>query len=192
MAKKNEFKPDKPRSGFFSRLFLTPKQQRSALKWLLYSLTLLVLSIVQDVLLCRVRLLGATTELVPCGIFLICLSEGLETGSVFSLCASAVYLFSGSAAGYYSIVLITALSIGVTAFRQAYLQKGFNATMLCTAAALLIYELSVFAMGLFLGLTTFSRVGVFFLCGLLTALLAPIIYLPVNAIRTVGGESWKE
>ena len=192
MPKKNEFKPDKPNSGFFSRLFLTRKQRRSALKWLLYSITLLVLSIIQDVLLCRVSLLGATTELVPCGIFLICLLEGMESGSVFSLCASAVYLFSGSAAGYYSIVFITALSVGVTAFRQAYLQKSFNATMLCTAAALFVYQLATFAMGLFLGLTTFGRIGVFCLCALLTTVTAPVIYIPVNAISTIGGESWKE
>ena len=192
MAKKNEFKPDKPNSGFFSKLFLTQKQRRSVLKWLLYSVTLLVLSIIQDVLLCRVSLFGATTELVPCGIFLICLLEGLETGSVFSLCASAVYLFSGSAAGNYSIIFITALSVGVTAFRQTYLQKSFNATMLCTVAALFVYELAVFAMGLFLGLTTFRRIGVFCLCALLTAVTAPVIYFPVNAISTIGGESWKE
>ena len=73
MAKRNEFKPDKPRSGVLSKLFLTQLQRRSLLKWGIYALLLLVLSVVQDVLLCRVRLFGATTELVPCTIFLICL-----------------------------------------------------------------------------------------------------------------------
>ena len=44
MAKKYEFKPDKPVSGIFSKLFLTPKQRRSILRWGLYALVLLVLS----------------------------------------------------------------------------------------------------------------------------------------------------
>ena len=44
MAKKNEFKPDKPQSGVLSKLYLTRKQRQSILKWLLYSLVLLVLS----------------------------------------------------------------------------------------------------------------------------------------------------
>lgn len=192
MAKKYEFKPDKPRSGLVSKLFLTQKQRKAVLKWVLYSLVLLALSVLQDVILCRFRLFGATTELVPCGIFLICLAEGLERGCIFSLVASCVYLFSGSAAGNYSIVFITALCVGVTFFRQSYLRKGFSATMLCTAAAMLVYELAVFAIGLFFSLTTFDRIGAFCLTALMTLLSAPILYPIVNAISTIGGEAWKE
>ena len=192
MAKKYEFKPDKPVSGIFSKLFLTPKQRRSILRWGLYALVLLVLSVLQDVLLCRFRLFGATTELVPCGIFLICLLEGLEKGSIFSLCASCMYLFSGSAPGNYAIVFITALSIGITAFRQSFLRKGFRAAMLCTGGAMLIYELAVFAIGLFLGMTTFGRLGSRCVTALLTLVAAPALYPILNAISTIGGEAWKE
>lgn len=192
MAKKYEFKPDKPRSGILSKLFLTQKQRRSVLKWALYALVLLILSVLQDVLLCRFRLFGATTELVPCGIFLICLAEGLERGCIFSLCAACVYLFSGSAAGNYSIIFITALSVGVTFFRQSYLRKGFSAAMLCTTVAMLIYELAVFAIGLFLGMTTLDRIGTFCLTALMTLLSVPLLYPIVNAISTIGGEAWKE
>ena len=161
MARKYEFKPDKPQNGFFSKLFLTQKQRRSVLKWALYSLVLLVLSVLQDVLLCRFRLFGATTELVICGIFLICVMEGMEKGSVFCLCAGCVYLFSGTAAGYYSIVLIPALGVAVTWFRQSFLRKGFSAAMLCTAVATTVYEILVFAIGLFLGMTTAGHIGTF-------------------------------
>lgn len=192
MAKKYEFKPDKPTSGIFSKLLLTQKQRRSVLKWTLYSLVLLMLSVLQDVFLCRFRLFGTSTELVPCGIFMICILEDLERGSVFSLCASCIYLFSGSAAGNYSIVFITALSIGVTFFRQSYLRKGFSATMLCTAVALFVYALAVFAIGLFLGQTTFGRLGSFCLRALLALAAAPILYPIINAISTIGGEAWKE
>ena len=88
MAKKSEFKPDKPRSSWLSKLYVTPKQRRAIAKWVLYSLIVLVLSLLQDVVLCRYRLFGATTELIPCAIFLICVVQGLESGSVFALVAS--------------------------------------------------------------------------------------------------------
>lgn len=192
MAKKYEFKPDKPRSGLLSKLYLTQKQRRALFKWLFYALFLLVLSVLQDVLLCRVRLLGATTELVPCGIFLICLAEGLEQGSVFSLVSACLYLFSGTAAGVYSIVLITALAVFVTLFRQSFLQKGFSAAMLCAVTAMLLYELAVFAIGLFLGMTTLNRIGSFCLTALYTLLTAPVMYPVVTAISNFGGEAWKE
>lgn len=192
MAKKYEFKPDKPLTGFLSRLYLTQKQRRALLKWLFYSLFLLALSILQDVLLCRVRLWGATTELVPCGIILICLAEGVEQGSVFALIASSLYLFSGSAAGIYSIVFITALAVFVTLFRQGYLKKCFNATMLCVTMALPVYELAVFALGLFLGLTTADRFLGFLLTAAYTLLTAPIMYPVISAISNFGGDAWKE
>ena len=73
MAKKHEFKPDKPQTSLLSHLLLTSRQRKACLKWGLYMLMLLVLSILQDVLLCHFRIMGASTELVPCGIFLICL-----------------------------------------------------------------------------------------------------------------------
>lgn len=192
MARKYEFKPDKPVSGVYSKLFLTQKQRRALLKWALYSLVLLVLSVLQDVILCRFRLFGATTELVPCGIFLICVMEGLEQGSVFSLCAACIYLFSGTAAGNYSIVFITAISIGITFFRQSYLQKGFSAAMLCTAAGMILYELAVFFIGLFLSFTTFDRLGTHFLTAVLTLLAAPALYPILQTISSIGGNAWKE
>ena len=88
MAKKYEFKPDKPRSGFLSKLFLTQKQRRALLKWSLYALVLVVTSLFQDVMFSRLNFYGGTTELVPCAIFLVCIMEGVETGGVFALVAS--------------------------------------------------------------------------------------------------------
>ena len=97
MAKRYEFKQDRQGTGFFSKLYLTPKQRRSILRWGLYALLLLVLSVVQDVMLCRIRVYGATTDLVPCGIILICVLEGAQKSCIFALIASAVFLFAGGA-----------------------------------------------------------------------------------------------
>lgn len=192
MAKKYEFKPDKTDAGFWNKLYLTQKQRLSLLKWLLHTLVLLALSVLQDVIFCRLRLFGATTELVPCGIFLICILEGAESGSVFALLAAVVYLFSGSAGGTYTIVLIAALAVFAAIFRQGYLQKGFSAAMLCVTAAMVLYELTTFGMVLFLGLTTPARFGGFCITAALSLLAAPILYPIVKSIGTIGGETWKE
>ena len=188
MAKKYEFKPDKPRASLLSKLFLTQKQRQNLLKWGLYALVLVILSVLQDVLLCRVRLFGGTTELVPCGIFLICILEGLEKGSVFSLIASLLYLFSGSAAGTYSVVFITGLAVFVTAFRQSYLQHGFSAAALCTAAAMLLYELATFAIAVFLGAAQLSSLPAVLVTGLMTLPAIPVLY-PV--FLAIGGNQWE-
>lgn len=192
MAKKYDFQPDKPRTSLLQHLLLTKQQQKTVLKWSLYAVLLLVLSVVQDVLLSPVRLLGATTDLVPCGIFLICLLEGSHSGSVFSLVASILYLFSGTAPGPYSMVAITFLSVGVCMFRQAFLQESFLAAFLCCAVAMTLYELVNFAFGLFLALTPFSRIFGFLVTAILSLLAVPVLYPVLKAISTIGGPSWKE
>lgn len=192
MARKNEFQPDKPKLGIIDRLHITRKQRKQLLKWLLYGLCLLVLSLLQDVILCHVRLFGATTELVPCAIFLICVIEGSESGSIFALVSSLLYLFSGTAAGPYCMVFITFLAVLSTILRQAFLRKGFSASMLCTVAPVLLYELLVFVFGLFLGLTTPARIVGFLITAGLTSIAAPILYPLFLRISKLGGNSWKE
>ncbi len=192
MARRYEFKPDKENSGIANKLILTRQQQKKLLKWVLYALVLLVLSVVQDVMLCQVRLFGVTTDLVPCGIFLICLTEGLEESCVFALIGAMLYHFSGASAGYHSIVLLTAISVGITYFRQSYLRKGFAAMMLCAALGMLLYVLLVFFVALFLGQTNFSRCWAFCLSGGLSMIAAPVLYPILGAIGKIGGESWKE
>lgn len=192
MAKNREFKQDRQSTGFLKKLYLTPAQRRRLLKWALYSLILLVLSVVQDVILCRVHVFGATTDLVPCGIFLVCLLESSDGGCVFSLIVSTLYLFSGTAPGPYCIVFIVGLSVVITAFRYGYLQSTFGAALLCCAAEVLLYELLVFAIGLFLGLTNLSRIGVFALTGGLTLIAIPILYPVLLSVKKIGGDPWKE
>lgn len=192
MAKNYEFRPDKPQVSWLSKLHLTQQQRSTLLKWALYGLLLLVLSLLQDVVLCRLRLFEATTELVPCAIFLICIMEGSESGSLFSLISSSLYVFSGSAAGPYCLILITALAIFVCIFRQGYLRKGFAAAMLCTAFAVILYETAVFAIGFFTGLTIAERFIGFAVTAGLTILTAPILYPIILSIGSIGGETWKE
>lgn len=192
MAKKYEFKPDKPNAGLLSKLYLTQKQRKSLLKWTIYGLLLVFLSVLQDVLLCRISIFGATTELVPCGIFLICVLEGVDSGTLFALVAGALYVFSGSSAGNHVIVLIPVIGFLVTWLRQSYLRSGFGAAMLCTVAAMVLYVLAVFLISVFFGVTPVSRIGIFGLQTVLTLLAAPALYPLVRLIGKVGGEAWKE
>lgn len=192
MAKKNEFKPDKSGSGLLSKLYITPIQRRAILKWVLYALVLVVLGLLQDVALCNFRLFGASTELVPCAIILICLLEGSQNGCVFTLIAALFYWFSGAALGAFAMVMITVLSILVSMFRQSYLQKGFGAAMLCTVFAVVVYEMAMFLLGAFMGLTPWNRFVGFLLTAGMSLLSAPILYPILLSIESIGGETWRE
>ena len=192
MSRRNEFKPDKPYSNWLSRLMPTRRQRKTLLKWLLYLLVLLVLTRLQDVLLSRLRRLGAAAELGPCAIFLFCLIEGTESGSLFALITSLLYVFSGSAPGLYSMVLITVVAILVTVFRQAYLQKGFGAAMFCAALAMVLYEMLTFLVGMALGLTYWGRVTGFLITAALSLIAAPVLYPIGLSIGAIGGEIWNE
>ena len=192
MAKRPEFRPDKPSTSLLSYFILTRKQQKSLLKWVLYGAMLVLISVVQDVFLSGVRIFGATSELIPCAIFLICILEGTHSGSVFALVAGLLYLFSGTAPGPYSMVAITFYSVGVCIFRQAYLQESFSSACLCTAIAMVLYVLTNFLFGLFLGLTLLPRFFGFIITAALSLLAVPAFYPIFKAIGAFGGYSWKE
>ena len=192
MAKKYEFQPDRPYSTWLNKLQLTKLQQKQVLKWSLYALVLIILSVIQDVILCRVRLFGGTTDLVPCGIFIICLLEGTERGCVFSLVASTGFLLSGSAPGPHVLVLITILSVLVCALRQTYLHPSFPAMMLSVGLAMAVYEVCIFCVCLLLGQVRADRFLNFLVPAVLSLVVVPLIYPVAKAIGTIGGEAWKE
>ncbi|MBQ3000596.1 MAG: hypothetical protein IJD63_02485 [Oscillospiraceae bacterium] len=192
MTKKQDFQADKPHSGILNKLYITAQQRLSILKWVLIGLVLLLLSVLQDVVLCRFRLFGAATDLVPCAIILICIMEGVENGCVFALVSSLIYQFSGSAPGMYAMVFITLLSIIAAIFRQSYLQKGFGAAFFCTAGAFLLYELLIFLFGIFLNVTYPERIIGFLITWGLTLVSIPLLYPIVLFIGSIGGSIWNE
>ena len=105
MAKKKlQFKPDKFQSSVWSKLYITPLQRKTILKWFLYSALSVGTLVVQDVILSRFRLLVGTVDLTPMLLLMICVLEGAEVGGVFTLVASVIYYYSGSAPGTYCIL----------------------------------------------------------------------------------------
>ena len=192
MKKERSFRPDKVGTTILHKLYISPSQRKTILKWSLYSLMLVLISVIQDVMLSNVRVLGATTELVPCGIFLICILEGAEGGSVFTLLAAWIYLYTGTPAGPYCIVFITMLGIGMSIFRQTYLQRGFGSAVLCVSICMILYEMAVFGIGLFLGETYPYRVLGFLVTALGSVLAVPVLYPVFLRIQPIGGEIWRE
>lgn len=192
MKKERSFRPDKVGTTILHKLYISPSQRKTILKWSLYSLMLVLISVIQDVMLSNVRVLGATTELVPCGIFLICILEGAEGGSVFTLLAAWIYLYTGTPAGPYCIVFITMLGIGMSIFRQTYLQRGFGSAVLGVSICMILYEMAVFGIGLFLGETYPYRVLGFLVTALGSVLAVPVLYPVFLRIQAIGGEIWRE
>lgn len=192
MAKrKYEFKPDKTQSGLWNKLYLTPTQRLSILRWFLYGLMLLILSVIQDVILCKVSFFGATTDLVPCAIILICVELGADRSALFALIAALLYQFSGTSPGYYVIGLIPVLGVLAAAVRQSVFRKAISSTMLCACTAVLLYELGVFGFGLLFQNTALFRILRFLITAGLSLLSYPILYPITVAIEKIGEKTWK-
>ena len=189
---KYEFKPDPTGADPLRSFYLTPLQQRQLTKWVLYCAMLLAALVLQDTLLGRIRIFGATTDLAVCTIMLIAVMEGAESGGTFALFAGIFYYFSGSAPGPYVIVLVTGIAIAAALYRQSYWRQGLSTAVLCTGLAMLAYELLLAFIGILMNLTRWNRLGVFILTALLSAGLVFPLYPLAQAIGKIGGEPWKE
>ena len=190
--KKNEFRPDKTHSGALSKLYITKKQRMTLLKWLLMALVLVALSVLQDTIVCRIHLLGATTDLLCGALLMVCILLDPEQGCIFILTGSCLYCFSGTAPGPYVIALLTGIGLLISIFRQSYLHQSFGTTMLCTVIAVMLYEMLLFAVGLILGNTSVRRMGIFALSGIYTLAILPALHPLFRFIGKIGGETWKD
>lgn len=190
--KKYEFRQDKTGPDLLSKLYLTKKQRSALLKWTLFGLVLLVLSLIQDVILCHVDVFGASTDLLPFSIFLACMVLGADTGCVFSLVAAAFYQFSGTGPGYYTIALIPILGTVMTLLRQTYLRKGALTNIVCAAIVFFLYEMILLGIGILNERTVLQRAGTFFVTTGMTLLSTPVLYPLFTALERIGGETWKE
>lgn len=190
--KQAEFRPDRQGSGWFKKLHMTQAQRDTLAKWGSYVLILILLLVIQDVIMSKISIFDTTTDLVACAILLITVMEGIETGSIFVLLASLLYYFSGSAPGPYTVALLTILGIGACMFRQLYWHRSLSSMVLCAGFALVLYELSVYGIGIFLGLTYWGRLFAFLGTGLLSWLVMLPLYPLINVIGQIGGNTWKE
>ena len=190
--KRNEFRPDPATSTWLKTRKLTRQQRLRLFKWLMYALIVVMSLVIQDVIMSQLRLFGATTDLAVGAILLITVIEGTDVGSLFVFIASILYWFSGSSPTPVSIILLTALGIGATMFRQMFWHRSRGTLTLCACLALTMYELGLFGVGLFYGLTYWGRLPSFVLTSIYTCLLMIPMYTLVYKTGLIGGNTWKE
>ena len=189
---KFEFKPD-PTGSDHRKIFQFTSHQRSRfLKWTLYILLAVAALLFQDTALSRLRIGGATTDLFVGVVFLVAMLEGAESGGLFALLGSLFYFFSGSAPGVYVVALLTVVAVLGALYRQGFWSQCMSSALLCTFLSLVCYEIALMIIGIFLKLTVFSRVGVFFTTALLTTIALIPLYYAARGIGQIGGELWKE
>lgn len=191
-ASRPEFQPDKQQSPLVRSMHFTRQQRMNLLRWVLLVLGCVLCLVVQDCVMSRIKLFGATTDLGVAAILLVGMLEGTETGSIFALLASTVYYFSGSAPGAYCVALITVPTMLCGLFRQKYWRRSTGSMILCSAVAMLIYELGLFGMAVFMGLTRWARFPYFAQTAVYTiALMIPLYHL-FYRIGKIGGHVWNE
>ena len=190
--KRNEFRPDPTTSTGLKTRRLTRLQKLRLLKWVLYALIVILCLVIQDVIMSQLRLFGATTDLAVGAILLITVIEGTDVGSLFVLIASMLYWFSGSAPTPLCIALLTFFGVGATMFRQMYWHRSRGTLTLCACLALTLYELGLFGVGLFYGLTYWGRLPSSLLTSVYTSLVMIPMYSLVHKTGLIGGNTWKE
>ncbi len=188
----NEFKPDSPRVSPLKALHFTQLQRLQLLRWLSYIAVCCLCLVVQDTIMSRISILGATTDLAVAAMLLITVIEGSEVGSVFILIASCVYYFSGSAPGPYCVGMLTILGIFATLFRQIVWNRSRTSILLCAGLAAFAYEIGLYIVGMFMGLTSWYRGLRFLTTGALTVLTMVPLYYIIYHIGQIGGHTWKE
>lgn len=188
----SEFKPDGPRVSPLKSLRFTHLQWLQLLRWLGYIGICVLCLVIQDSIMSRITIFGSTTDLAVSAMLLITVLEGTEVGSVFILIASTIYYFSGSAPGPYSVGLLTLLGIGASLFRQIVWHRSRTSIVLCAGLAAIIYEISLYFTGIFMGLTSWYRLPRFLVTGLLTTLAMFPLYYFIYRIGQIGGYTWKE
>lgn len=187
-----EFKPDSEGSGLLKLLHITAQQRMILLRWALYCAVCLGALILQDSILSRIHIMGATVDLPVVAILMVTIIEGSEVGSLFALPASIVYHFSGSAPGAFCVGLITVLGVLLGLFRQQFWHRSSGSIIMCTSIAAVLYEIGVYAACLFLGLTRWGRLFFFLLTGFYNVLASIPLYFLVHRIGLIGGNTWKE
>ena len=173
-------------------LRLTQLQRLRLLKWALYVAVILGALVIQDVVMSRVHIMGATTELPVAVIMLITVIEGTEEGSLFALIASVLYFYTGSAPNAYAIALICFPGILACLLRQMYWHRSRASITLFAGIANMVYAIGMYVVGVSQGLTRWETLPLFVLSGAYNVLVMIPLYLLIVKIGLIGGNTWKE
>ena len=188
----SEFKPDSRSISLSRLLYMTDVQKYRLLRWGLYIAVCVLCLVVQDCIMSKISIFGATTDLCVGVMLIIAVIEGSEVGSVFILIASCIYYFSGSAPGPYSVGMLSLLGMLASLFRQQFWHRSSGSILFCSGLAVMLYEIGLYIVGMSTGLTRWYRFPRFFLTGALTVAVMIPLYRLINRIGLIGGNTWKE
>ena len=192
LRRDTEFKPDSLENSFLTKIYMTKLQRLHFLKWFSLIMLLIGLLVIQDVIMSRITVFGATTDLIPCALLLITVMEGANIGSIFILLSSVLYQLSGFSPGPFCIGLLSIFGILATLFRQAYWHRNRNSIILCAGLSLMLYEIGVYGAGVALELTNWYRFPVFLITGVLSWIVMIPLYPLIDKIGHIGGNTWKD
>ena len=188
----SEFKPDSRSVSLSRLLYMTDVQKYRLLRWGLYIAVCVLCLVVQDCIMSKISIFGATTDLCVGVMLIIAVIEGSEVGSVFILIASCIYYFSGSAPGPYSVGMLSLLGMLASLFRQQFWHRSSGSILFCSGLAVMLYEIGLYIVGMSMGLTRWYRFPRFFLTGALTVAVMIPLYRLLNRTGLIGGNTWKE
>jgi transcription elongation factor Elf1 len=88
--------------------------------------------------------------------------------------------------------ILSFLGIGACIFRQMYWHRNQGSIVLCAGIALMLYEVIIFGIGVFTGLTHWERLNSFLVTGGISVAVMIPLYTLINAIGQIRGNTWKE
>lgn len=174
------------------KLYITPRQRLTILRWSLCALVFFLVVVVQDVIFSRITVLDCVINFIPATILLISLTASVESGAVFALCASLFWSFSGAVLGSVSIFALTLSSVFLGALRESCFPKNIMSVLICCLLGLLAHELLLFLLALFLGYTTWTYWYQIFITTVFSVLICPVLYPLIRVIGRIGGNQWND
>ena len=162
-------------------------QQKTVLRWVLYSLLGLIAILLQTTVFSLARPFGLLLFLVPTLAACIAIRELTEHAALYALLLSLFWCLFGADCGSLTIVTLTAASVLCAVACEAFLVRGLLSALLLSLFSLLLVEGSVFAARLYLGTLTAGLFLTVFLPAVgLSLLFYPLFYWLTGRIAKVG------
>ena len=157
-------------------------QQKTVLRWVLYSLLGLIAVLLQTTVFSLARPFGLQLYLVPTLAACIAMREKTEHAALYALLLSLFWCLSGADCGSLTIA-----SVLCAVACEAFLVRGLLSALLLSLFSLLLVEGGVFAARLYLGTLTAGLFLTVFLPAVgLSLLFYPLFYWLTGRIAKVG------
>lgn len=176
------------------KLRITRIQWRIIGKWSLYTIVLVATIVIQSVILSRLPIFGAKVNLIPYLIGCVCIIEGADSGSLFSLIASLIWALSGGDYGFVSILILTCGGMGLGLLFQKLLRCQLVTCLVCCFILALCHDTSIFLLRLYMKSVTAMQYFRILIPGTLLGIFScPVFFYLFQLIHRIGGNhTWND